>query len=42
MAKQENRYDFRPVTEADLPMIAAWLAEPHVAEWWDDPETEIA
>ncbi|TIT54014.1 MAG: N-acetyltransferase, partial [Mesorhizobium sp.] len=19
-------YDFRPVTEADLPMIAAWLA----------------
>ncbi|SDJ03416.1 aminoglycoside 6'-N-acetyltransferase [Mesorhizobium muleiense] len=42
MAKRENRYDFRPVTEADLPMIAAWLAEPHVAEWWDDPETEIA
>ena len=23
-------------------MIAGWLAEPHVAEWWDDPETEIA
>ncbi len=21
------RYDFRPVTEADLPMIADWLAE---------------
>ncbi|MER9524707.1 acetyltransferase [Mesorhizobium sp. M0292] len=35
-------YDFRPVVEKDLPMIAAWLAEPHVAEWWDDPETEIA
>lgn len=35
------RYDFRPVTKADLPMIAAWLAEPHVAEWWNDPETEI-
>ncbi|QKC80644.1 GNAT family N-acetyltransferase [Mesorhizobium sp. NZP2077] len=35
-------YDFRPVTEKDLPMIAGWLAEPHVAEWWDDPETEIA
>ncbi|TIP79806.1 MAG: N-acetyltransferase, partial [Mesorhizobium sp.] len=33
MAKHENRYDFRPVTGADLPMIAAWLAEPHVAEW---------
>ena len=25
-----------PVTETDLPMLAAWLAEPHVAEWWDD------
>jgi aminoglycoside 6'-N-acetyltransferase len=39
---QKRRYGFRPVTEADLPMIAGWLAEPHVAEWWDDPETEIA
>jgi len=42
MAKQEDSYDFRPVTEKDLPMIAGWLAEPHVAQWWDDPETEIA
>jgi aminoglycoside 6'-N-acetyltransferase len=36
------RYRFRTVTKADLPMIAGWLAEPHVAEWWDDPEREIA
>jgi aminoglycoside 6'-N-acetyltransferase len=36
------RYDFRPVTEADLPLVAGWLAEPHVAEWWDDPEAGIA
>lgn len=35
-------YDFRPVTEKDLPMIAGWLAMPHLAEWWNDPETEIA
>jgi aminoglycoside 6'-N-acetyltransferase len=35
-------YDFRAVTEADLPMLAAWLAEPHVAEWWDEgPEEEL-
>jgi aminoglycoside 6'-N-acetyltransferase len=40
--KQKYSYDFRPVTPGDLPTIAAWLAEPHVAEWWDDPETEIA
>ncbi|MEW9835374.1 GNAT family N-acetyltransferase [Mesorhizobium marinum] len=38
----EARYDFRAVTEDDLPLLAAWLAEPHLAEWWDDPETEIA
>jgi aminoglycoside 6'-N-acetyltransferase len=42
MAKQEDSYEFRPVIERDLPMIAGWLAEPHVAQWWDDPETEIA
>jgi len=36
------RYSFRPVVEADLPMIAGWLRQPHVAEWWDDPEEEIA
>ncbi|TGR94382.1 GNAT family N-acetyltransferase, partial [Mesorhizobium sp. M1C.F.Ca.ET.188.01.1.1] len=41
MANQEHSYDFRPVTEKDLPMIAGWLAEPHVAEWWDDPQKEI-
>jgi aminoglycoside 6'-N-acetyltransferase len=29
-------YDFRTVTEADLPLIAGWLAAPHVAEWWTD------
>jgi aminoglycoside 6'-N-acetyltransferase len=34
----ENRYRFRPVTERDLPLLAAWLARPHVARWWDDPK----
>ena len=39
----ETRYDFRAVTEADLPMLAAWLAEPHVQEWWDDgPDASLA
>ncbi len=41
--EQMPHYDFRPVTEADLPMLEAWLAEPHVAEWWDDgPEASLA
>lgn len=41
-SEAQAQYDFRPVTRADLPLIKAWLAQPHVAEWWDDPETEIA
>jgi aminoglycoside 6'-N-acetyltransferase len=24
------------MTEADLPLLAGWLAAPHVAEWWTD------
>ena len=31
-------YTFRPVTEADFPLLADWLAAPHVAQWWGDPE----
>lgn len=30
------RYEFRPVTDADFPLLAGWLAAPHVAEWWTD------
>jgi len=29
--------EFRPLTQGDLPMIATWLARPHVAEWWNGP-----
>ncbi len=43
MPREAKAYAFRPVTGADLPLIAAWLAEPHVAEWWgDDAETSLA
>ncbi|NGO49981.1 GNAT family N-acetyltransferase [Allomesorhizobium camelthorni] len=40
--RSKPRYSFRPVTPDDLEMIAGWLAEPHVAEWWDDPDEQIA
>ena len=33
-------YAFRPMTTADLPTIRRWLAEPHVREWWGDPEEQ--
>lgn len=32
---------FRPVETGDLPMLAAWIAQPHWQEWWGDPETEV-
>jgi aminoglycoside 6'-N-acetyltransferase len=35
-------YDFRAATEADLPTIAGWLGEPHVARWWGGAENEIS
>ena len=35
-------YVFRPMTRADLPLIRRWLAEPHVREWWGDPEEQYA
>ena len=36
------RYGFRPVTERDLPLLSRWLNEPHMREWWDEPEKELA
>lgn len=32
---------FRPVTEADLPLLRRWIERPHVKEWWGEPDTEI-
>ena len=28
------RYQFHPMTAADLPLVKRWLAEPHVVQWW--------
>jgi len=32
---------FRPVEQADYPMLGAWLERPHWRQWWGDPETEL-
>jgi aminoglycoside 6'-N-acetyltransferase len=42
MSKREHRYAFRPVTDADFPLLGAWLAEPHVARWWGEAEEDLA
>ncbi|HET9902938.1 MAG TPA: GNAT family N-acetyltransferase [Xanthobacteraceae bacterium] len=34
-------YAFRPLTSADLPQMRRWLAQPHVAEWWGEPEAQV-
>lgn len=34
------RYSFAPLTHADLPLLAAWRARPHVRRWWGDPADE--
>jgi aminoglycoside 6'-N-acetyltransferase len=28
-------FSFRPLTREDASLLAGWLAEPHVHEWWD-------
>lgn len=30
---------FRPLVRDDFPMFVAWLARPHVREWWGSPTT---
>jgi len=32
---------YRPVEEADLPTLEAWMNAPHWQEWWGIPATEL-
>jgi aminoglycoside 6'-N-acetyltransferase len=38
MFDRTARYSFRPLAEAELPLVAGWLAEPHVARWWGESD----
>jgi len=31
-----QQFSFRPLTQADLPLMHEWLNRAHVAEWWDE------
>ncbi len=35
-------YALRPLTAADLPMMAVWLQTPAVVAWWGDPAEQLA
>ena len=37
-----ERIAFRRVTRRDFPLLARWLAEPHVARWWNHEVTPQA
>ena len=34
-------YQFRPMSAIDLPLIRRWLSQPHVREWWGDPDKQF-
>ena len=34
-------YQFRPMSDADLPLIKLWLAAPHVSQWWGNPDEQL-
>ena len=35
------RYDFRPMTAEIFPLMRRWLEQPHVREWWGEPNAEL-
>ena len=35
-----SAYPFRPVTDADVPLLRRWRARPHVVKWWGSPQGE--
>lgn len=34
MLHLQDGFDLRPATPEDAPVIAAWMAEPHIRRWW--------
>ncbi|MCK0095509.1 acetyltransferase [Yoonia sp. F2084L] len=37
-----RNYSFRPLTEADLPLMRRWLDTAHVKVWWPDADKQLA
>jgi aminoglycoside 6'-N-acetyltransferase len=35
-------YDFRALEARDLKTVARWLAEPHVRQWWGEPDAALS
>lgn len=41
MSSDGDPVSFRRICADDEPLLALWLAEPHVREWWGEPDREI-
>ena len=37
----ERDIRFTPVTASDYPVLRRWLDNPHVREWWGEPDTAL-
>ncbi len=35
-------YEFRSRSAADLPLVLNCLKQPHIAQWWGDPDEQFA
>ncbi|SEB59933.1 GNAT family N-acetyltransferase [Nitratireductor aquibiodomus] len=42
MPSEPDQIDIIPVTAGHYPLLLDWLHQPHVREWWGDPDTELA
>lgn len=41
MPNDQPHVSFVPVADGHLSMLHAWLSEPHVRQWWGDPDKEV-
>lgn len=41
MPNEPKHVSFAPVVDDHLPLLRAWLSEPHVRQWWGDPDKEV-
>ena len=41
MQRDPGQISFLPVEPKHYPLLRKWLGEPHMQEWWGEPEEEL-
>ncbi|MEZ5788469.1 MAG: GNAT family N-acetyltransferase [Xanthobacteraceae bacterium] len=41
MRRSRGQISFLPVQPSHYPLLRRWLCEPHMQEWWGDPDEEM-